>query len=185
VDGNLTRPPTGGRRIRRIPRGPASAGNRTSGRLAERLRTIATVLSPLAVGTVLLYYFGWVRTKVQATALGYDAQILDFSTADYVLKSVNVLSIPLTIALIVSLILYQLHLRLLDADEKHRRHLSRLLSQSWLLWLPVCVALMVFVPPLGWIAIPGTLTLALLGAIYGDVLQKKVRKQKWSRCCSR
>lgn len=132
----MTRPPAGG-----------------SG--SERLRTIATVLSPLAVATVLLYYFGWVRTKVQATALGYDAQILDFSTADYVLKSVNVLYLPLTITLVVALILYELHRRLLASKYRAiKQRLSTLLLRSWLLWLPVCVALMVFVPPLGWCAIP-------------------------------
>src|SRR5919107_503424 len=61
---------------------------------SDRLRTALSVVSPLAAGTVLLFYFGWVRTKYEAAALGYDSKILEFTTADYVLRSVNVLSLP-------------------------------------------------------------------------------------------
>ena len=76
------------------------------------LHLIATIGSPLALGTALLFYFGWVRTKVQTEELGYHLSILDFSTTDYILKSINVLSVPLVLLLIVALVLNGIHQRL-------------------------------------------------------------------------
>ncbi len=61
---------------------------------AEHIQTALSIVSPPAAGTVLLFYFGWVRTKYEVAALGYDSKILEFTTADAVLHSVNVLSPP-------------------------------------------------------------------------------------------
>ena len=42
------------------------------------MRLIATIGSPIAIATGLLFYFGWVRASVQAKQLGYDTAILDW-----------------------------------------------------------------------------------------------------------
>jgi hypothetical protein len=89
---------------------------------------VAAVGSPLAVGTVLLYYFGWVRATQQARALGYDTTVLELTTADYLLKSIGLLFLPLVTILLLALGLHRLHLRLLGkhgpdssrSDEKRR-----------------------------------------------------------------
>jgi hypothetical protein len=58
----------------------------------------------IAAVTGLLFYFGWVRTRVQAEELGFSAGVLNLSLADQILKSVNVL-FPLLMALLVIAIL--------------------------------------------------------------------------------
>lgn len=148
-----------------------------------RFGTFIRVVSPLTVATVLLFYFGWVRTRVEAAALGYDSKILDFSTADYVLRSVNVLSIPLVAVLILSLALYRLHQWLAASlAAGARARLATILLRSWLLWLVACVFLLLFVPPMVPFAIPGALTLGLLLAVYGDNLRRGAgARGEWTR----
>jgi hypothetical protein len=67
------------------------AGSSTISGAASTLRLVATVGSPIAIATGLLFYFGWVRASVQARALGYDTTILDWTIQDYILRSINVL----------------------------------------------------------------------------------------------
>src|SRR5262245_19354979 len=71
---------------------------------AEMRQLLVTIGSELAVITGLLYYFGWVRTRVQAESLGFASSVLNLSITDYMLKSVNVL-FPLLIALLLLTIL--------------------------------------------------------------------------------
>ncbi|MCA1673246.1 MAG: hypothetical protein LC799_13955, partial [Actinobacteria bacterium] len=144
------------------------------------LHLIATIGSPLALGTALLFYFGWVRTKFQTEELGYHLSLLDFSTTDYVLKSINVLSVPLVLLLLVALVLNGLHQRLVVSTSRqaHRRVvlllLARLLVMSWILWGLLGIALLSLAPPtLRGFAIPLSITLALLCAVYGRTLQRR------------
>lgn len=101
-----------------------SGHERLFGAAPSFLRTVALIGSPLAVGTVLLFYFGWVRTRVQAQALGYDTTVLDMTTVDYLLKSVNVLFVPIVVVLVLALCLNRLHTKLVGstpegAGERH------------------------------------------------------------------
>ena len=50
--------------IRRPPVPLDRADHHAAG-AAERVQTALSIVSPLAVGTVLLFYFGWVRTKYE------------------------------------------------------------------------------------------------------------------------
>jgi hypothetical protein len=128
---------------------------------AERLRTALGVVSPLAAGTVLLFYFGWVRTKYEAAALGYDWKILEFTTSDYVLRSVNVLSLPLVALLVLMLAVLILHRRLIARlRESTRMTLADVLIRSWLFWLVVSVYLVVFARGAATLALPPLLTCA-------------------------
>jgi hypothetical protein len=160
--------------------GDTPVDSRPTSGAREALRLIATVGSPIAIGTGLLFYFGRVRASVQAEDLGYDSSILDWSIQDYILRSINVLFIPLTLLLLLMLLLVWLHQRLLVPMLERRRD-GRLparviqgLKASWILWMLVGALLLAFVPPLRRVAIPVSLTLALLCALYGDALERRL-----------
>lgn len=159
--------------------GPA-AGPPTAGGAGATLRLIATVGSPIAIATGLLFYFGWVRASVQARQLGYDTAILDWTIQDYVLRSVNVLFIPLMALLIVALVLTWLHQRLVVPIVESGRpagvatRLPRALRASWLPWVPAGVALAVVSGSLSGVVVAATVTVALLCAVYGEFLERRV-----------
>ncbi|MDG4824999.1 hypothetical protein O7635_24385 [Asanoa sp. WMMD1127] len=82
-----------------------SAPEQAAGDTDDGMRQLLVAIgSELTVITALLYYFGWVRTRVQAENLGFPSGVLNLSIADYLLKSVNVL-FPLLTALLVLLII--------------------------------------------------------------------------------
>lgn len=72
-------------------------------RSAETLQVIAAVISPVALATALLFYFGWVRSQAQAEAFGADVSIFEMTAEDLVLRSVNVLFFPLLAVLLLAL----------------------------------------------------------------------------------
>jgi hypothetical protein len=66
-------------------------------------------VSQTVVITALLYYFGWVRTQADFRYFGVDPSLLSYTTADYVLRSVNS-SFPFLIGMaLVALLLLSLH----------------------------------------------------------------------------
>jgi hypothetical protein len=138
-------------------------------------RLLAAIGSPIAITTALLFYFGWVRTRFQARALGYDPAVLDLSVQDYLLKSINVLFLPLVVFVLGFLLLHQQHRRLVAAARGNRRvrsaamHASRLMTRSWPIWIGVAVVLLA-VPATRLVAIPVSLTAGALVAIYGNTL---------------
>jgi hypothetical protein len=159
---------------------PGTGEESRQGGSTAALTTIATVVSPIAVLTALLVYFGWVRTNVQAQALGYDVSLIDMSIQDYILKSVNVLYVPIVLLLFCALGLTSLHRRWIVAGLAHDpgrarvRRLARLLAYSWILWLVVCVLLAVLGAPFAGFAIPVPLTLTLLCVLYGRALDARL-----------
>lgn len=64
------------------------------------LRAGAKLVAPTAVLTAWLYYIGWVKTNRQASYFGIDPSLLDYSTTDYVLRSVTSLLGPVGALLI-------------------------------------------------------------------------------------
>jgi hypothetical protein len=155
------------------------ADSPTAGGARDTLRLIATVGSPIAIGTGLLFYFGWVRASVQAERLGYDTSILDWSIQDYILRSINVLFIPLVALLLLMLLLVWLHQRVVvpRLQNPTLAWLPRGLKASWIGWMLAAVLLVAFVPPLRRVAIPVSLTLALLCALYGEALQRRIDRE--------
>jgi hypothetical protein len=141
------------------------------------LRLVATIGSPIAIATGLLFYFGWVRATVQARQLGYDTAILDWSVQDYMLRSILVLFLPIMALVALMLLLTWLHQRLVlpmvDSDRL-AVWLPRGLRGSWLLWATVAVVLSLFAAPLGSVIIPAAVTLALLCTLYGDLLERRL-----------
>ncbi|GAA3918287.1 hypothetical protein [Actinoplanes auranticolor] len=150
--------------------------------LSERFKTVLGVVSPLAVGTVLLFYFGWVRTKTEAAALGYDSKILEFTTTDYVLRSINVLSVPVVAVLLLALVVLRVHEWLTGRlGASGRLRLARVLLRSWLFWLVAWVFLAQFVRSVATPALPLMLTGAVGLALYGDHLRATVEPdRRWS-----
>lgn len=174
---------------KRLRRPQRASGRRTdpgaepapTRRTLDALHLIATIGSPLALGTVLLFYFGWVRTKTQAEKLGYHLSILDLSTTDYMLKSISALSVPLVPLLLLALALNGVHQRLmvpLSRRSRRREFLLRfakMLTLSWILWGLVCVGVLLLAPSvIRGFAIPVSITLAVLCASYGRTLRKRV-----------
>ncbi|MEV4641157.1 hypothetical protein AB0J80_27825 [Actinoplanes sp. NPDC049548] len=141
-----------------------------------------SVVSPVAVGTVLLFYFGWVRTKTEAAALGYDSKILEFTTADYVLRSINVLSLPVVAVLVLMLIVLHAHRWLIvRLGPTGRMRLAYTLLRSWLFSLVLVTVLVQLTPSLITPALPPILTCAVGFALYGDYLRASVRPgRRWS-----
>ena len=141
------------------------------------LRLIATIGSPIAIATGLLFYFGWARASVQAKELGYDTVILDWSVQDYILRSILVLFIPLMVLVALALLCMWLHRRVvLPLAETGRlgTWLPRALRGSWLFWIPVAVALSVVAAPLSGITVAMAVTASLLFALYGDLLERRL-----------
>ena len=142
-------------------------------------RLVATVGSPIAIVTALLFYFGWVRTRFQARGLGYDATVLDLSLQDYLLKSVNVLFLPLIALVLGFLLLHQLHRRIIAAAQGDDRihslviRASHLMIISWPIWLAVTIVLLAL-PATKLIAIPASLTAGTMLALYGSTLAREL-----------
>jgi hypothetical protein len=146
-------------------------------RAGSALRLVASIGSPIAIATGLLFYFGWVRATVQARRLGYDTAILDWSVQDYMLRSILVLFLPIMVLVAFMLLLTWLHQRLVLPMVDSARiatWLPRGLRGSWLLWATVAVVLSLVVAPLSSVVIPAAVTLALLCALYADLLERRL-----------
>jgi hypothetical protein len=159
------------------PGAEEATGSSSAGGLGNALRLVATVGSPIAITTGLLFYFGWVRASVQARALGYDTAILDWSVQDYILRSVLVLFIPLMALAALMLLLIWVHQRLVLPMADAGRlagWLPRGLRGSWLLWAGLAVALSIVAASLSGIVVSAAVTLALLCALYGDLLERRL-----------
>jgi hypothetical protein len=146
----------------------------------ERILSLAAKIgSPIAIGTALLFYFGWVRAESQARALGYDVTLLGLTTSDYVLRSINVLFLPIIILLLLALAGQVIHPRLVAALQRHRtsraRHLFLSVLRTGWLWLPlVGIAAFAVFPSVRPFILPATLTAGVLVAMYGDRLDRRL-----------
>ena len=79
------------------------AGSQPSGDLGSVLQLITAIGSPIALGTALLFYFGWRRSAAEAEALGFDVSVLGMSPQDFMLRSVPVFFFPVALLLLASL----------------------------------------------------------------------------------
>ncbi|MFE7718481.1 hypothetical protein ACFU44_05500 [Nocardia rhizosphaerihabitans] len=70
---------------------------------------VAGVVAPTTVITGLCYYFGFVSARAYFAYFGVDTDSFQYSTADYVLRSVSVLYPVLVIALVVVCSLFAIH----------------------------------------------------------------------------
>lgn len=142
------------------------------------LATVAKVGSPLAIGTALLFYFGWIRAEAQARALGYDVTLLGLTSSDYVLRSINVLFLPLVAMLLLALAVNLLHPRLFRTLERHpgpaRALLLRLLRHAWLWCSLGGIIVFALLPGSRAAVFPFSLTLGIVLSLYGDALHRRL-----------
>jgi hypothetical protein len=62
---------------------------------------LATLASQVAVLTAILYYIGWVRSQATFAYFGIDPGLVGYSTADYILRSLNSAFPPLIVGALV------------------------------------------------------------------------------------
>ena len=75
---------------------PGAAATATVERDASRLAgLVRSVVAPATLISGIAYYFGWRREQAFAGYFGIDASLLDFSSTDYVIRSVDALFVPL------------------------------------------------------------------------------------------
>jgi hypothetical protein len=113
-----------------------------------------------------------VRAHAQAEALGYDISIVGLSNADYLLRSVPVLFLPLVVLLVAALALLAAHHHVAAFLTTSRWRLRVLRSLRMApLWVPALgVASLLVWPVGGYAALPVTLTLGVLGYMYARQL---------------
>jgi hypothetical protein len=141
------------------------------GRSTETLQVIAAVVSPVALATALLFYFGWVRSQAQAEAFGAEVSIFEMTPEDLVLRSVNVLFFPLLIALLLALAA----LRLDPWLRKRGSVLGEVLRYA-VLAVPIGLALVLVGGPVGEVGrvlLPLLVMFAIGGTAYGVLLRRQ------------
>jgi hypothetical protein len=129
--------------------------------------------SPIALGTVLFLYFGWVRSEAQARAFGADASVFEMTTQELVLRSVDVMFLIVFVLLGLALLAFGL-------DPVLRRRagvFGRLLRHTWLL-VPLGIALVVLAPTVGNVLLPSFVLLAIGGTAYGAALRRHARGER-------
>jgi quinol-cytochrome oxidoreductase complex cytochrome b subunit len=92
---------------------------------SQAVQLAAAIGGPVTVATALLFYFGWVRTTVEAQTLGVSDAVFGYSTQDYVLRSINALFLPVVVAAVVGIVALLLHswlARGMDKGPTSRRH---------------------------------------------------------------
>jgi hypothetical protein len=142
--------------------------------LLKLLTDIGVVVTLL---TALFYYFGWVRTRFQARELGFDVSALNLTTADYLLKSLNVLFVPLILLTLCGLAAHQIHVRIVMPALQAGRHarwlrIARVLAWAWVP-MTVIAGLLLLTAVAGY-AIPVSLTVAILCGMYGRSLRRGI-----------
>jgi hypothetical protein len=139
-------------------------------RSSNLLLVLGAVGSPIALGTALLLYFGWVRSQAQAVAFGADVSVFEMSPQDLVLRSVDILFFPIVLVLLAGLML--LHL---DPWARSRGEtVGAILRWAWLL-VPIGLVLVLVARPIGNVLLPLFVMLAIGGVAYGGLLQRRSR----------
>jgi hypothetical protein len=78
----------------------------------------------------VLFYFGWASTDAETQALGLRDTLFRFSTADYLLRSVDALYIPILVAAALAMAATASHQRL-QRDPTLSARLLRVLRHGW------------------------------------------------------
>jgi hypothetical protein len=163
------------------PRGQAAAP-REQGRL-KAAEAVGSIIGSTSLLTGLFFYFGWAQTNGEARVLGIDSSVLDFSTRDYLLRSVRPTFWPLV--LVVLTILVAAYAYRTASDLLARGVHRRLLWSAAALGGSVAVAAMVVgvygmeVHPLfghGSTSIPVSYAIAILTASYAVYLVHGLRQ---------
>jgi hypothetical protein len=81
-----------------------SAPDSGAGALPQLARVLGGVVAPTTLLTGLLYYFGWLHAYYLFGYFGVNSTTLGFGTVDYLMRSVDALYMPLTVASLAALL---------------------------------------------------------------------------------
>ena len=90
-------------RMRVAGRGGGEPRAATSGAAPRLTKLLVGLSSQMAVFAAALYYFGWARAQATFQYFGLDTSLGDFSTTDYILRSVSLIFTPLVPVLLLTL----------------------------------------------------------------------------------
>lgn len=91
---------------------PARPGPSAFEHLSRWLGVGTSIIAPVTLVTTLLFYFGYVSSRAQYRYFGLDVDTIGLSTNDFVMRSPQVLLVPLLAVALASIGLLLLHVRL-------------------------------------------------------------------------
>ena len=94
------------------------------------LQVAGSIAAPVTVVTGLLYYFGWVRAQSLYGYFGVHVSLLGFTTADYLLRSIQSMFVPLAAGALVAVLALRAHPRI--KGTLRRRGGRAITATSWL-----------------------------------------------------
>lgn len=164
---------TRGRSLRPTQHPPTRRGS------APRLTTLlAGLSSQLAFVAAGLYYFGWAKSQATLQYFGLDTSFTDYSTTDYVLRSIALIFqvlVPAVLVLLLATFAHSLVVTPLLASSGRARDVAACVMRAV---RPACLVLLVGVVSclaLQWshgadlgVALPLTMTLAIAAFAYCD-----------------
>ena len=105
----------------------------STGAIQKSLGIIGKIVTPSALVVALLYYFGWTRTYALYSAFGIDQSLLQFTTQDYLLRSIQIALGSVSVILMITLALIWVHYGL---------NRLRSVNQTWLTRIArlICIA---------------------------------------------
>lgn len=124
---------------------PTKAGGISPLSVGQRLRAaVVLAVGQLGAVTALAYYFGWVRTQAFLEYFGLDTSLVDFTTADYVLRSIRAAYWPIMVfgfLIVVAIHVHAWLIGFLQGRSDHDRRRVRRLVRSVGLALLVAAAI--------------------------------------------
>ena len=93
-----------------------TSGSLDDATLPLPLQILAVVVAPTTLLTGLMFYFGWLHAYWFSNYFGVNSTVLGFTTQDYLMRSVDSLLVPMTLAGGVTLMAMSAHRRLLRAE---------------------------------------------------------------------
>lgn len=148
-------------------------------RLTQILKAVSGVASTLALLGALLYYFGWVRSERQAKAFGADASVFGMSSQELVIRSADVLFIPLLVIVLGIVLALWLHRRLVTAgrDPVRQGHVRQLIAVLRILAAAAFGAAVIWLAvdsPRAEVALPFLFTAGVAAAWYAHELTQRI-----------
>jgi hypothetical protein len=92
-----------------------TGGQGGDGQALSVLQILGSIAAPITVATALLYYFGWVRAQSLYGSFGVNVALLDFTTADYLLRSITPMFLPLMVGALAAVLILRAHPPIRDA----------------------------------------------------------------------
>jgi hypothetical protein len=90
-------------------------GRDGDGQTLSLLQAFGSIAAPVTAATAMLYYFGWVRAQSLYAYFGVDVTLLGLRTADYLLRSITPMFLPLAAGALAAVVALQAHPRIRDA----------------------------------------------------------------------